>query len=108
MILKFIEAPLLSSKDEAEAIGKLNEFLAELGKKPAQENKVELEEEVKVRVWLVYTHSLYIHSVYRAHNKHTHIIRAHIQHTCSQHTIQLTHSPIPNTLVYGNYSQSLD
>ena len=51
MILKFIEAPLLSSKDEAEAIAKLNEFLAELGKKPAQENKVELEEEVKVRAW---------------------------------------------------------
>ena len=48
MILKFIESPLLSSSDEAEAIGKLNEFLAELGKKASQENKVELEEEIKV------------------------------------------------------------
>ncbi|CAI8043673.1 TBC1 domain family member 9, partial [Geodia barretti] len=47
MILKFIESPLLSSSDEAEAIGKLNEFLAELGKKASQENKVELEEEIK-------------------------------------------------------------
>lgn len=50
MILKFIESPLLSSNDEAEAIGKLNEFLAELGKKASQENKVEMEEEIKVWV----------------------------------------------------------
>ena len=51
MILKFIEAPLLNCSDEAEAIAVLNDFLAELGKKPAQENKVQQDEEaIKVRV----------------------------------------------------------
>ena len=59
MILKFIDSPLLSSNDEAEAIGKLNEFLAELGKKASQENKVELEEEIKVWSWLCYCFSYY-------------------------------------------------
>ena len=49
MILKFIEAPLLSCNDEAEAISVLNDFLADLGKKPAQESKVLDEETVKVR-----------------------------------------------------------
>ena len=50
MILKFIEAPLLQCRDEAEAIATLNDFLAELGKRPAQETKVQQEEEtVKVR-----------------------------------------------------------
>lgn len=49
MILKFIETPLLSCNDEAEAISILNEFLANLGKKPSQENKVQQDEEaVKV------------------------------------------------------------
>ena len=50
MILKFIEAPLLQCRDEAEAIAILNDFLAELGKKSAQESKIQQEEEaVKVR-----------------------------------------------------------
>ena len=48
MILKFIEAPLLSSSDEAEAIAVLNDFLSNLGKKTNQEPKVLDEETVKV------------------------------------------------------------
>ena len=50
MILKFLEAPMLSCRDEAEAIKILNDFLANIGKKQTQENKVQDEDEtVKVR-----------------------------------------------------------
>ena len=48
MILKFIEAPLLVCNDEAEAISVLNDFLANLGNKAAQESKILDEETVKV------------------------------------------------------------
>ena len=51
MILKFIEQPLLECKDEAEAIAVLNAFLANIGKKQAQENKVQ-DEDPKVTVCL--------------------------------------------------------
>jgi hypothetical protein len=47
MILKFIEVPLLVCNDEAEAISVLNDFLANLGNKAAQESKILDEETVK-------------------------------------------------------------
>ena len=50
MILKFLEAPMLGCRDEAEAIKILNDFLANIGKKAAQEYKVQQEEET-VKVW---------------------------------------------------------
>ena len=73
MILKFIEAPLLASNDEAEAIAKLNDFLAELGKKPAQEAKVQHEEEtVKVHT---HTHTLFLSLLHTHTHTHTHSIK---------------------------------
>ena len=50
MILKFIEQQLLASRDEAEAIKVLNDFLSNIGKRTTQEVKVQDEEVAKVGV----------------------------------------------------------
>ena len=86
MILKFIEAPLLASKDEAEAIGKLNEFLADLGKKPSQESKVELDEEVKVSTSVSLSLSLSLSHTHAHTHTHTHTHKhKHTKRTCLYH-----------------------